>query len=287
MTDVETLLRHRLHAELDGLEPSTLTARAAVRAGHRARRRRTAVVAAATALVVIGGGVTGLSLVDRGAPARDSIFATGGLADRTAAYAEQFRDGDFASIRRDMTPEVRDLLPESKLRTVWQEAVTDLGALVGVTPAVKDSDSTETYRSPLHFRSGEANLRVTYDGAGRVIGITLLNASVERLDVVPPALASTSDEVVDALAQGRYEEVRARFDNTMTQLLTVAQLRDGWRQAAVREHGGFVATASITATKMRGATVVDVLCTMKRGELRVRISYDNAGLINGLLLQNP
>jgi len=287
MTDVESLLRHRLHAELDGLEPSTLTAREAVRAGHRARRRRTALIAAATALVVIGGGVTGLSLLDRGRPARDSIVATGGLADRTAAYAAQFRDGDFASIRQDMTPEVRDLLPESKLRTVWQEVITDLGALVRITPAVKDSDSTATYLSSLRFRSGDANLRVTYDGAGRVIGITLLDASVERLDVVPPALADASREVVSALAEGRFEAVRARFDDRMARLLTVASLRDGWRQAAVREHGGFVATRSMTATKVRGATVVDVLCTMRRGELKVRISYDNAGLISGLLLQNP
>lgn len=287
MTDVESLLRDRLHAELDGLEPSTLTAREAVRAGHRARRRRTAVIAAATAMVVIAGGVTGLSLLDRRTAARESVVATGGLADRTVTYAEQFRDGDFASIRKDMTPDVRALLPESKLRSVWQDALAMFGPLVRVTPAVRDTDSTATYLSPLHFRSGDANLRVTYDGAGRVIGITLLNASVQRLDVVPPELASTSDAVVDDLAQGRYQQVRARFDDTMAGFLTVAQVRDAWQQAAVREHGGFVSTGGMTATKVRGATVVDVFCTMQRGELTVRISYDDTGLISGLLLQNP
>lgn len=286
MTDVESVLRERLHAELDSLEPSTLIAREALRSGHRARRRRTAVLSAAAAVVLIGGGVLTASVLGRPTPARDSVVATGGLADRTVTYAEQFRDGDFASIRNDMTPEVRPLLPESRLRSVWQQAIAALGPLVRIPPAVKDNGPA-TYLSALHFRSGDAHLRVTYDDAGRVIGITLLTASVEKLDVVPSALADTSRQVVDALAHGRYDEVRKRFDTTMTRLLTVDQLRDGWQQAAVREHGGFVSTGGMTATKVRGATVVDVFCTMKRGELRVRISYDDAGLISGLLLQTP
>lgn len=285
MTDVESLLRARLHAELDVIEPSTLTAREAVRAGQRARRRRTAVLSTAAAGVVIAGGAIGLSALGRNGPARDSVVATAGLGDRTVSYAEQFRDGDFAAIRADMTPEVRALLAESKLRSVWEQALDGLGPLQRIDPAVKDGRAT--YLSALHFRRGDANLRVTYDDAGRVIGITLLEASAAQLDVVPPELASTSDEVVDALAHGRWEEVRARFDSTMTRLLTVGQLRDSWQQAAVREHGGFVSAGGMTATKVRGITVVDVFCTMKRGELRVRISYDDAGRIAGLLLQNP
>lgn len=287
MNDVESLLRSRLHAELDELEPSTLTAREALRSGRRARRRRTAVISATTAVVLLAAGITVVSVLGHRSTTRESVIAAGGLADRTVTYAEQFRDGDFAGIRGDMTPAVRSQLPEARLRAVWQQALDLFGPLVRITPAVLDADSTATYLSPLHFRGGDANLRVTYDGAGRVIGITLLSASVEQLASVPPRLATASRQLIEDLAAGRYALVRGRFDATMTRLFSEQQLRDGWQQAAVRQHGGFVSIGGMTATTVSGATVVDVFCTMKRGELKVRISFDGSGRVSGLLLQNP
>ncbi|MCU1592486.1 MAG: hypothetical protein JWP11_3742 [Frankiales bacterium] len=287
MTDVETLLRDRLHAHLDGLEPSTLTARDALHAGHRARRRRTAMLSATAALALIAGATTGVALLRQGSPKRDSVVATGALADRTAAYAGEFRDGNFAGIRADMTPGVRAQLSEQQLRTAWLMALDNLGPLVRITPAVLDQGATTTYLLPLHFRSGDANMRVTYDVDGAVIGVTLLSAQVEPLDSVPAALADASRQVVEDLANGRYTEVRGRFDAKMTQLFSVTDLGKAWESAAVQEHGGFVSAGGMTATRVLGATVVDVFCTMRKGELKVRISFDQDGHISGLLLRNP
>jgi YD repeat-containing protein len=288
MTDVETRLRSRLHAELDDLQPSTLTTQHALRAGQRARRRRTVLVAATTALALLAGTATATAVLRGGSDRRESVVAAPTLADRTSTYAEQFRAGDFAGIRADMTPEVRALLSERQLSAAWQMALDTFGPFLRPEPpAVRDADAPSTYLLRLQFRKGDANMRVTYDDQGAVIGITLLSAQVEKLATVPGDLAASSRQLVDDLAHGRYDSVRSRFDAEMTRFLSVAKLRAGWQEAAVREHGGFVAGGGMTATRILGATVVDVFCTMRRGELRVRISYDSQGAVSGLLLQTP
>jgi hypothetical protein len=287
MTDVETLLRNGLHEQLDGLQPSTLIASGALRAGHRARRRRTALVSATAALAVLAGVATGVTLLRDDTSSNGSVIAAPALADRTTTYAEQFRDGDFAGIRADMTPEVRSLLSEKQLHDAWQATLDNLGPLVRITPPVLETGGPATYLMPLHFRKGDANMRVTYDRDGAVIGITLLSAQVEPLDTVPAALASASRQIVADLAQGQYDKVRSRFDANMMRLLSVAELRSGWEAKAVQEHGGFVSTGGMTATRVLGGTVVDVFCTMRKGELKVRVSYNSSGAVSGLFLQNP
>ena len=288
MNDVETVLRTHLHDRLDLLEPSTLTAQQAVRRGQRAHRRRTAIVAAGAALVLVASGVTATALIrSSGGDTRESVTAAAGLSARSVTYAEQFRDGDFASIRKDMAPDVRELLPEQRLRSVWQLALDDLGPLVRIEPAVLDADSDATYLMPLHFARGQANMRVTYDESGAVIGVTILNAQVEKLDAVPPQLASAARQLVADLAAERYDSVRAHFDANMTSKFSTAALRAAWEQVGVHQHGGFVSAGGLSGTKVAGTTVVDVFCTMKKGELKVRMSFDGAGRISGLFLLEP
>jgi len=288
MTDVETLLRSRLHEQLDDLAPSTLTTQRALRAGHRARQRRTAIVSATAALALLVGGTGVVMLLRGGDGGRESVVATADLADRTTTYAEQFRDGNFAGIRADMTPDVRAQLSEQRMKDVWQQCLELFGPFVRIVPPpTRDPGPRDTYLLRLHFRQGDVNMRVTYDDDGAVIGLTLLSAQVEKLTAVPSDLAAASRQIVDDLAHERYDDVRTRFDDHMKQFLSVAKLRDGWQAAAVQEHGGFVSTGGMTATRVLGATVVDVFCTMQRGELKVQISFDNSGAVSGLYLKNP
>ncbi len=289
MTDLETLLRSRLHDELDDLQPSTLTAQRAVQGGRRAHRRRTAIIAVSAAAALIAGGITAASIAGSPGDRKESIIpATPGLADRTTTYAEQFRDGNFAGIRADMTPDVRVALSEQRMKDVWRQCLELFGPFVRIVPPPsRDPGSRDTYLLRLKFDKGDVNMRVTYDEDGAVIGLTLLSAEVEKLQAVPADLAAASRQIVDDLAHGRYESVRSRFDDRMTELLSVAKLRDGWQSAAVENHGGFVSTGGMTATKILGATVVDVFCTMQRGELKVRITFDDRGAVSGLLLQTP
>jgi hypothetical protein len=286
VTDVENLLRERLHDQLDGINPSTTTARQALQAGYRARRRRNAVVAAATAFALVAAGGIAVAVISRTPSSHDSVLPASALPERTVAYAHQFQTGDFAGIRADMTPSVRAQLPEQRLRSTWQEALDTLGPLVRVGPATLDAGTT-TYLVPLHFRSGDANMRVTYDDNDEVIGITLLSAQVEQLRAVPSALAVEARQVVDDLANERFTAVRDRFDDQMRRLFSAGKIGSSWKAVAVTQHGGFVAAGGMSATKVLGATVVDVYCTMRRGELKVQIAFDDRGPISGLVLLEP
>jgi hypothetical protein len=286
MTDVETLLRSQLHDRLDDVEASPMTAQRALTRGHRVQRRRTAVVAASAALALVAGGAAAVSFVERTGTSTDSVTPASGLAGRAVEYAEQFRDGNFADIRDDMTPSVRALLPESLLRSGWQQTVDESGPLTGIGPAARDPRTTHTYLVPLHFRNGDARLSVVYDDQGRIVGLRLLGPTDAEDPKVHAALGQAPG-VVDDLAAEQYDRVWARFDANMRQKLPVTKLRDAWRMVAVDEHGGFVSTGGHTVRTVRGATVVDLFCTMHRGGLTVRISFDDHGDISGLFLLEP
>jgi YD repeat-containing protein len=286
MTDLETVLRSQLHDRLDDLEPSPMTAQRAVMRGHRVQRRRTAVVAVTAAVTLLAGAATGAALLPGGSDGGESVAAST-LLDRTAAYAGQFRTRDFASIRLDMTPSTRSVLSEALLRSGWQQTVDAYGPATGVGPAVVETGRVVTVRVPVHFKRGDANLRVTYDASGRIIGVTLLTANVSALPAAPSALEATARRVVDELVNGHFDIVRARFDATMTRGLSTAQLRSAWQQVAVDKHGGFRSTGGVTATEVSGNTVIDVFCTMRIGELKVRIAFDQLGRISGLYLLEP
>jgi hypothetical protein len=286
MTDVETVLRSGLHAQLDDIEPSTLTAQRALRAGRRAHRARSVVVAAAAGAVLLTGGLTA-ALRAGDDKAAESIAPASQLTTRAVTYVEQFRAGDFATIRTDMTAGTRGVLTESTLRSGWRETVAAYGSPTGIGDPVVESGSVVTVRVPVRFQRGEINFRVTYGGDGRVIGVTLLTAGLRRLPAAPSALETTARQVVDDLAAGRYENGRSHFDANMTQKLPTDALRSAWQQVAIEQHGGLVSVGGLTATEVGGHTVLDVFCTMHRGELKVRVAFDDVGRIAGLFLLEP
>ncbi|MBK5306032.1 MAG: DUF3887 domain-containing protein [Frankiaceae bacterium] len=283
MTDVETVLRSRLHEQLDDIHPSTLTSARALSSGHRARRRRSIVLAGSAALALFAGGAGAMTAL-QSQPTHESVIPASGLPTRTVAYAEQLRAGDFASIRADMTPATRAALSESALRSVWHQALATYGDPTGVGSPVVDAGTVTTVRVPLQFSRGTVDLRVAYDDRGDVVGVTLLTSGVEQLPDASQALQETARQVVADLADGRFGRVHARFDARMSAGLPAAALGRAWQQVAVDLHGGFVSTGGLSSTRIAGNTVIDIYCTMQRGDLNVRVSFNDVGRISGLYL---
>jgi YD repeat-containing protein len=289
MTDVETVLRTQLHDRLDDVGSSTWTAQRALRAGQRVRRRRIALVACSAAVVLGAAGLTVALVVDRTAPTTDEAVTTpaSGLTSRTVDYAEQFRADDFTTIRSEMTPRTRATLTEATLRSGWEQIVAAYGRSTGVgEPSVSTAGNT-TVLVPLRFARGAVDMRVTYDGSGRVIGVTLLNAGLEELPPQAAAFETEAREVVALLNNGRFADVHARFDETMSKGLPVDALRQAWQDVAIDRHGGFVAAGGVTARQISGNTVIEVFCAMRKGELKVRVSFDQARQIIGLYFLEP
>jgi YD repeat-containing protein len=269
MSDLETALRTQLHDRLDDLSPSTLTAQLALRSGQRARRRRTAVLA------------------DSRRSSHDSIVAASALPSRAVAYAEQFRRGDFATIRGDMTAPTRAALTEATLQAAWNQIVAAYGHPTGLGDPTVTPEGGTTVLVPLRFARGAVDMRVTYDAQGRVIGVTLLNAGLTGLPSDAAAFETQAREIVAELDGRRFSEVYARFDQAMAKALPIETLRQAWQDVAITKHGGFVAAGGATARQISHTTVVDVFCTMHRGELKVRVSFDASRRIVGLYLLEP
>ncbi|MCA1711586.1 MAG: DUF3887 domain-containing protein [Actinobacteria bacterium] len=284
---METVLRTQLHDRLDDLAPSTLTAQLAVRNGQRARRRRMAAIAGSTVMVLVAAGVTSAALSGRGQSSPESIVAASALPSRAVTYAEQFRAGDFATIRGDMTPQTRAVLTEATLRSGWSQVVAAFGRVTSLGGPTVTPDGGSTVLVPLRFARGAVDMRVTYDGHGSVIGVTLLNAGLTELPADAAAFETAAREIVAELDGGQFADVYARFDVTMAKALPIETLRGAWQEIAISKHGGFVAAGGATARQSSGATVVDVFCTMRKGELKVRVSFDKSRRITGLYLLEP
>ena len=285
MTDVEARLREHLHDRLDPLEAGSLLPAQVLRSGRRARRIRTTAIAAAVAVIVTGG-ATGAVLA-MGGRDRAAVVPATGLSERTVAYARQIAGEDYGPIRDDMTDRTRDALTEERFRDVWARVVDALGPYESVgAPVVEPQPPGTTVRVPLRFRHGVADLRVTYRGDGKVIGVTLLVGSGAPT-AASAGLERAAREVVADLAAGRWAEVRSRFDETMTDALSEDRLRASWEAVAEARYDGFVRVEQVTTSTVGAHAVLDVLCEMRNGRLRVRVAFDREERISGLFLLAP
>lgn len=282
MTDLETRLREHLHDRLDPLQSGSLLPAQALRAGRRGQRRRHVVIATALAVALVGGGAGAVAVSDR--EDRAVLVPASGLTDRTVEYARQIANGEYALLRGDMTPTTRADLTEERFGEVWAKVVKALGPYQGAGRAVLESKRPwPTVRVPLRFRDGAADLRVTYDEEGAVIGVTLLTGTGTPIST-PPELERAARAIVAELAAGRFDRVGGRFDEQMARAVPEASLRAAWQSVAIDRYDGLTRVLTISATSVGAATVLDVLCEMRRGTLKVRVSFDEEGLVNGLFL---
>lgn len=281
MTEMESALRDHLHASLDPLQSGPTTTEDAVRAGRRRTRVRKG-VAATMAVAAVGlGSVVLFTSHDSGSR---SQVASSSLGARTAAYARNLTNDDVGALRDAMTASTRAALTAELLHRGWAEVKSAYGEVRSVGAAVHDGDSPDTWRVPVTMQNGTVNVRVSYNHAGQVIGVTVLSAGATSSN---PLLEPATRRLVADLAAGRYTAARARFDDRMRSGLPADELGLAWRLEAVRRHGGFVRIASITTLQVKGNTVQRALCDMGKGQMVVQVAYDDSGQVTGLFLLEP
>lgn len=277
MTDLETSLRQHLHDSLDPLQPGPAFSENVVRAGQRQRRRRLG-AALSVAVLLLGTGSAALLTRHKDNP-RTQLASS--LGNRSLDYATALARGEVETVREAMTPSVKTSLSADLLRTGWREVESAYGRVRSIGTAVHEGGSLDTWRVPVTLDRGSVNIRLTYDEAGRVIGVTVLTAGATSNS---PLLEPATRQLVADLAAGRFDAAGARFDARMRSALPVDTLRRGWQDAAVRNHGGFLRIAGITTLHVNGSTVQRALCDMQRGQLVVQVAYNDSGQITGLFL---
>lgn len=135
----------------------------------------------------------------------------------------------------------------------------------------------------------------TWSDIGDVLGTSRQAAqqrfarTTEGAPSMPEALAGAEERAsahLDALLDGRYDDLSADFDDRMRAGLPVSKLSQTTAQltaqvGALRERG------EPTVKMLGGFTTVDIPLTFERAPLKARIAYDDAGRITGLFLLDP
>ncbi|MGH9063616.1 MAG: DUF3887 domain-containing protein [Acidimicrobiales bacterium] len=92
--------------------------------------------------------------------------------------------------------------------------------------------------------------------------------------------------ILDDAVAGRWDAVRADFDDRMLAGASVEVLAAGWDQV-VGMVGEFVELGEPGVRATGGYAVVDVPMTFARGEMKGRIAFSPAGQVAGFFLLNP
>lgn len=290
MSELEDALRSELHGRLDVAElDARLVAGVPCRVA-RLRRRRTALVsgaAVATVALVTGAVVAVPRLVDRNT-LRTPVTSTGGDHGtsaapglRAAAYARQFAEGDFESIRDDMTPSARKGLTVARLRGVWR-SLFDADADVEVGEPSESLTQDRTVGSAVaRSATTRAVLRIVLDEDGAIRSV-LVTADGDADFEADPGVRRTR-EVVAQLDAGDYEGIRRDFDPTMAAGLPARRLQQGWKQMEA-QYGAFQRVDGVISRLEGKFQVVDAVCEFADGTMKVRVAYDGEQRIAGYFI---
>lgn len=104
-----------------------------------------------------------------------------------------------------------------------------------------------------------------------------------------PALSGAADlaaSVIDELANARWDEVTARFDETMRQGLSAEQLAGAWAQV-VAQAGSYKSRGATDSARSGDLTTTNTPLVFEAGELVARISFRDDQTIAGLYILNP
>jgi hypothetical protein len=101
----------------------------------------------------------------------DAKQATQALADatsiRASEVARQLAARDFATVEAGFAPALQAKLPVTDLAALWESTEQTYGSFVSPGKAVGALDQgLVSYRLPLTFTNGTAELRMTYDKVG-------------------------------------------------------------------------------------------------------------------------
>jgi hypothetical protein len=95
-----------------------------------------------------------------------------GSAERAMAVFADLADGQWEEARRDFGERMREVLDADRLASGWAQAVSLIGGFERMgEPVARQSGEHTIVDVPLYFEAGEANGRVTLDGAGAVTGL--------------------------------------------------------------------------------------------------------------------
>jgi hypothetical protein len=105
-------------------------------------------------------------------------------------------------------------------------------------------------------------------------------------DTVLPGAADRARALFTDWIAGRYDQVVAGFDATMTARLPADHLAAAWSQI-LGLVGSYQRMGEPLVRPLGGYTVVDIPLTFDGGQMKGRVSYNAEGQVSGLFIVTP
>lgn len=105
-------------------------------------------------------------------------------------------------------------------------------------------------------------------------------------DITTTEAADRATGLLTDWFDGRYDQIVAEFDQTMTAQLPVEKLSDAWAQV-IRTVGAYESMGTPVSREIGEHIVVDVPLTFEAGQMTGRVAYNHAGQVAGLFILYP
>lgn len=130
-------------------------------------------------------------------------------------------------------------------------------------------------------------LHTTRQAAYQRFGLGRANDPEETTVTITTTDAAERAKALFALyTTGKYDEMRANFDERMSEALSGDMIRYGWEQVGVMM-GQYKSMGEPAVKEMQGHTVVDIPMEFREGSMKGRVAFDPDGKVAGLFILNP
>ena len=202
--------------------------------------------------------------------------------------------GEFEKATEGFDANVKQAMPATKLKQIWQTVTGQVGALqkqnaVRRTQAgphtVIDVDCTFE-KSPLVFR-------LAFDADQKIAGLYFLPPQKQpAADQKAPAdgLEQTTRSMLELLVAGEFEKATEGFDANVKQEMPAERLKQSW-EALTGQLGALQKQTALRRSRQRMAkkngevglhTVIDVDIIFEKGSMVFRLTFDADQKISGL-----
>jgi hypothetical protein len=98
------------------------------------------------------------------------------------------------------------------------------------------------------------------------------------------ARVTKAKAMLDALNKGEWEAAGKHFDKTMKEKFPPDKAKELW-EAVTKQVGAFKKLERTETTKVKDSTIVDLVCEFDKTPLKVRVSFDKDGQVEGFFLR--
>jgi hypothetical protein len=181
---------------------------------------------------------------------------------------------NYAALEANMTASVQSQIPESRLRSIWEQVLSMTGAYKQ-TLATKTNITNNATFYIVHAQCEKAlvNLALAFDNANRVSFILITPLSALPKSEIEHLAAG----VVSDFFKEKFDHVFSQFDEGLRGQLPAERLPPLFAQVT-NTVGHF--DRVIEQTKNQDLDFVDVLCQMQGGKTSIRVAFDPDMRIN-------